>query len=298
MLEALDTLAREKKGPRGVLARRLLERVKAGATLAEAMAGSSEIPEEHAAILEAGERSGTLERCLARIVERLDRRKQLLSQFLPRIAYPAGTLVMAVVLLPLYLLFLGNGQTYLLIQLGFFGPLSLVALFIWRGPAFFDRHASRRRSFERFVLGVPFLGRIVTELVIGKASGLLGILLESGLSLRDALPIASKTVRWRLIADGFRSLEPGICAGKTLSEALQEFPAFAAQPSWIARIAVGEKTGGLDRSFSDLGESLEDGARARLERGLRFLPYIIVPLVGALVLVQALKVMKNLYGGL
>jgi type II secretory pathway component PulF len=297
VLDALHTLAESNKGARAAFAASLLERVKGGATLAEAMAASTQVPEEHAAIIEAGERSGAIDRCLARIVERIDHRREMVAKYRPRAAYQACTLVMAVMLLPIQLVILGQAWKYLLIQILFFGPLAILWILVRRGPALFDRHDALRRSFERLVLGTPWIGRLVTESVVGKAAGLLGILLEAGLSLRDALPLVTKTIRWDVIADGFRSLEPGIRSGKTFAEALRELPAFAAESTWLARIAVGEKAGTLDHAFLELGESLETHARAKAQKGLGFLYIVVLFLVAAMVLAQGIGAFSALSGG-
>ncbi len=298
VLEALDSLAREKRGARADLARRLLDRVRGGSSLADAMAGSSQIPEEHAAMIEAGERSGTLERVLARIVERLDRRRELLERVLPKIGYPAGLLVMAVALLPLYLIFLGKGWMYVAIQVGFFGPLLALAFLVWRGASIFGLDSPSRAALERFVVRIPGLGAIALDLAAGKAFGILGLLLEAGVSLGESLPLVARVSRWKTLSRGFSALEPRIRAGKSLAEALEADPVFRTRPAWITRAVVGEKAGTLDRSFRELGEGLEDGAWRRVGSGLRLLPFLLIPLVGAFVLWQALKVVSGVYGGL
>ena len=297
VIEAFETLASaQKAGPparspsprRAELASWFVERLRDGATLAEAMASRREIPEDHAAMVDAAESSGSLVRVLGRLVEQMDQQRKTLAEFWRQAAYPLLTLMAAVVLLPSPLLVLGDVWNYLLIQVLFFGPILLLGGFV-RGPQLFRQDSPVRASYEGYVLRLPLIGSLVTWFALGKVFGLLGMLLEAGLSFNEAIPLAARTARWRSLEADVLSIESEVRAGKTATEALQSIPVFAARTEWIARVSVGEKAGTLDRSFRELGANLEESARSLLNRCLRVLPIVIPLLVGPFVLYWGLK---------
>jgi type II secretory pathway component PulF len=56
-------------------------------------------------------------------------------------------------------------------------------------------------------------------------------------------------------------------------------------------VVAGETSGRLDNSFLELGHELERSAYLRIQRTLRLLPVVLIPLIGAIVLWRALSVL-------
>ena len=290
LLEALDGVADEQQGKRSAVARRLAQRVRSGWTLGEAMAGSPGIPREHAALAEAGEQSGTLDRVLSKIVERLDRDREMAVQLASRVAYPIAIIVLAVVLLPLYLLVSEGLYAYLAIQLLFFGAVAGIAILCWLTLRLLGRSEATRTSFETMVLAVPWFGPLIADGSVGKAFGLLGLLAGAGLPLGKSFELVARTARWSFLSGAFRSLERRLMEGKTLAQALALDRFFRTRSGWLARITVAEKAGALEKAFLELGDQLEASARSRIGLLFRILPMLLLPLVGAFVLWRILSV--------
>ena len=299
LLDALRCIADAGKGKRAQLAQSVHDRVLRGATLAESMAAeTSLVPEEHVALIEAGERSGTLVKILARLVERVDRRREATSKLLQLTLYPTSCLVLAVVLLPLYLIFQGRGNAYLLIQAAFFVPFLSLALLLWKRSSLLSASSQARVALEDALLRLPWAGKICFQLAMARAFDLMGLLLEAGMTFDDTLRLSAGTVPWERLRREVHSLRALIKAGRNVSGAFREAPAFASQASWLARITVGEKVGRLDRSFLELGEELEKSAYVRIQRAIRLLPVLLIPLIGAVVLWRALSVLGGIGGSL
>ena len=292
ILEAFETLARAKKTRglawhpsvrRAELASSLLQRIRDGSTLAEAMASRREIPEEHTAMVDAAERSGRLVPILGRLVERLDQQRETFAEFTRQVAYPLLVLTAAVVLVPLPFVVLGSKSTYLLIQALFFGPILLVGFLILKRPKFFRPGSPLRSTCEGYVLRLPLIGSLVTRFALGKVFGLLGMLLEAGLAFNEAVPLAARATSWKALEADVLLIESLVRSGKTVTEAFQSIPVFSVRPGWTARVTVGEKAGTLDRSFRELGANLEESARSLLKKGLRVLSFLLFISVGLLV---------------
>ena len=297
VLEALDGVAAEQRGPRAAMARRLAERVRGGSTLGEAMAGAPGIPEEHAALADAGEQSGALDRVLSKLVERLDREREMISQLVSKIAYPVTLVVLSVVLLPLYLLVSEGVRVYATIQVLFFGGVAAIVGLCWFGSRRLARNGPLRESLERIVLKVPWLGSLIAEGSVGRAFGVLGLLAGAGLPLGRSFDLVAKTTRWVFLSRAFRSLEKRLLAGKTLAEAFSADSFFSTRSSWTARLAVAEKAGALEKVCIELGEQLESKARSRIAVALRVLPSLLIPVVGAFILWRALSVFTSVPAG-
>src|SRR5690606_37480180 len=107
-----------------------------------------------------------------------------------------------------------------------------------------------------------------------------GMLLRSGLTALEALRIAGKVIKNRVISDKLFSASEQILSGKDLSNSLRHprIPTIV-----TAMIAVGERSGTLDQVLSQLGAYYEE----RLEMGIKRLSSLIEPalilVIGAMV---------------
>jgi type II secretory pathway component PulF len=293
--EALGTIEGAPGLWRGRLARDLRRRIEDGDTLGAAMAAlPGSIPRDHAALVEAGERSGTLDRVLARLVERIDERGKLRGEILRGVAWPAFLLVVAVVLLPLYLLVLGNERLYLAIQAGFFIPAALLVGAFFFGIPGLARGTRARRSLERIALAVPGLGTFLREVALGRTFGLLGLLTEAGGSLDDSFRLAAEAAPLDSIRSGLFGVPQGLRRGKPLHAVLRDAGELRLRLAWCARIQAGEVAGSVDRVFLELEEELDANTVVRVRFVGRLLPALLILVVGAIVLKQALDVYAKL----
>lgn len=297
VIEALAMLTETSRGASAALAAELGERVRSGRTLGEACAGSAQVPAEHAALVEAGERSGTLVAVLASLVGRIDRQQLLLAELRAKVSYPALVVCCAVTLLPLPMIFLGNALGYLFIQVLFWSGVVVVGVLIGKGPGVLEGRPALHTFLERAALRMPFLGSVLVESAVGKTFGLLGLLIGAGLPISASIQLAARTARLLALRTSLATVEPRLIAGSTLTQAFASATFFAPRRQWLGRIAAAEKAGALDEVFSQLGEELERAVQARLAMILRIVPVVLLLGVGVLVLVQALRVIVPLYGG-
>lgn len=297
--EALGTIEAAPGLWRGRLAHDLRKRIEDGDTLGEAMASLvRRFPRSHAALVEAGERSGTLDRVLARLVDRIDEEGRLRQELLRGVAWPAFLLACAVVLLPLYLLVLGNARLYMAIQAGFFVPAALLAWAFSFGIPGLSRGTRARRSLERVVLAVPGFGTFLREMALGRTFGILGLLTEAGGSLDDCFRLAAQAAPLESIRGGLLRVPEDLRRGKPLHAALREAEDLHLRLAWCARIQAGEAAGSIDRVFLELEKELHSKTDARIRVVARLLPVFLILAVGAVVLKRALDVYGNLGGNL
>ena len=289
--ESLEALAGEGGGRGSRLAQKLLEDVRGGATLGEAMATCPrDVPPEHAALIEAGERGGRLAGIFRVVERRMDRARTVAREFVQATAWPFTMMCAAVVLLPLYLLVLGNGTAYWMIQLAFFGILGLVVLAWIRGWGSLKESSPLGQSVTRWLRGLPVVGGMLHEREAAHWFTLLGLLLESGIGLEDSLEHTARTTGSSSVRRGLLAVAPVLRSGKKLSEALASSTALGLKPTWVARIQVAEVTAGLDRAFQDLGLELEERVFQTLRVLARSASVAAFLLVGLVVLLRALAI--------
>jgi type IV pilus assembly protein PilC len=276
------------------MAASLGEAVRSGKTLSEALARFPWIPEEHVAYLRIGETTGRLDLLLGKIVARLDARREMRRELMTRAAYPITLVVAATVLLPLPLVVLGSIGTYFAIVLSCVLPLGLIGLLIVKGRSLFPPGSAARPAIERALLGAPGLGAVLGDASLGRALGCLGTLLEAGASLSESLELSARVSGWQDFRVELRSVDPRIRSGRTLSEALAECAAFRERQGVIARIGTGEKAGRVGEALLRSGEDLEERAFRKTITAIRIVPFILIPLVGAVILLAALRVYSGM----
>jgi type II secretory pathway component PulF len=297
--EALEALCGEGGGRGSRLAGKLLEEVRGGATLAEAMASSPrEVPPEHASLVEAGERGGRLVASLRIVERRVDHAQTVAKELVQATAWPFTLLCAAVVLLPIYLLVLGESTIYWTIQLVFFGLLGLLVLAWARSGGPPGEDSTLLRALRRLLSGVPWLGAMLHERATARWFTLVGLLLESGLGLEDAFEQASRAAGSPSLRQGLLAVPAALRAGKKLGDALTSVPDLRLRPTWVARIRVAELSAGLDRVFQDLGLELEERVFQSLRLLARGASVVVFLIVGFVVFLRALAVFGQIGGAL
>jgi type II secretory pathway component PulF len=287
--ESLANLEARGRGRRSRLAREVLEALERGETLAGALRGARAVrlPPVHLALIDAGERSGTLSEMLGRVLDDLELLRQTRATVATRALYPVAVLIAAAVLPPLYLLVTGRAGEYLRLQLRIFAPLATLFV-LWRLRDRIVPHGSAvRNALERVVRAVPLLGRFLIEYALSRALSLLGVLLEAGFGFADSLPLVGRASGWRFLEQAFARADAKIRDGATAAEALEVVTAI---PSALrSRIATGEVSGTLDRALQDCGRELWEATATRLDRFVRLLPVVLILLAGAVVVLLALN---------
>jgi general secretion pathway protein F len=97
---------------------------------------------------------------------------------------------------------------------------------------------------EQLLLHTPVIGAIHEKRCNTDFFESLGLLLESGVPMFDALPVALNTVRNSAIKDKFASIESRMIKGLTLAQALKH-PGYFADSRVIDFVETGEASGTL-----------------------------------------------------
>ena len=137
----------------------------------------------------------------------------------------------------------------------------------------FLRSSSGRLLFDTNVLRVPVLGRVIQKRQMALFARVLGVLLDNGVPVLQALRITADTLSNQLIAAAVHRAREQVAGGETLSEALSASAYFS--PVVIRMLATGEESGRLGAVARRMAETFEH----ETERAVKTLTALFEPLM-------------------
>lgn len=268
------------------------ERIQQGSSLSDAMAEHRCFNHMVLQLVRIGEQTGTLETVVVRAAEALERRRLLRTHLVTALMYPAIVLAaaigvsvfMIVAVIPklrVFLQALGRKlppMTQMLIDfsvfvevhgihilIGLFGLTgSVIALYLW---------PPGRMAIDRYLLRVPIIGRLLRLSGTVQFAHGLSVLLESGITLVEALRTVEQMHRNRFLAGRVAEARQAVLRGSSLAEPLAAPGAYL--PMLSRMTAVGESAGTLDDTLREVARFHE----AQLQSAIRRFSVIIEPVI-------------------
>lgn len=230
--------------------RSLQKQIGAGSDMASAGQRSGLFSPLESNLLRAAQASGCLAAVYQRLAERYAHQAQQAAAMKSRLLMPAAVLGLALFIQPLPALVGGqlSPAAYLWQCLW---PLLLLALLYQLGRWLFARDgqtATRATSLDRLLGYVPVLGTASIRRNLRDFFDSLGLLLEAGVPLLDALPKASATLRNLDLREQFAHLGAAVQRGQSLAQALAALD-FPGLPLALGLVRTGEASGTLPASL-------------------------------------------------
>lgn len=270
LLLALRTVAEQASSRRArAIWESVANEILRGGTFAAALGGYRKVfGEITVRLVEAGERSGELERSLRCAAEQLECARSLRTAVVNALVYPALTLVMTLgvsvylvscvipklgefissaggelpaitaALLDCSEWFRGNSQ--------FLAAGAAGAVLLWLAVRLFERG---RETEDALLLRLPVAGGILRVAGTAIFARSVQIMTESGVTLIDALDTAAKIVVNRRLRRRAEAAREAIIAGGSLADSLA--PAVEFMPMMKHMAAVGEMSGSLPEAFGE-----------------------------------------------
>jgi general secretion pathway protein F len=312
-LEILTTLMEDKRTTR--IIQRLLEKVRDGSSLAEAMASEEQaFPSVCISMVRAGEEGGALRPVLTRVGEFLVRSEAIHQKVVSALIYPAVLLFVATGSIVLILTFVLPQFESMFQDAGSKLPaatqLVMAASRTLRkdwwimllGVAIIAIAAQRLMQLatiqalrDRIVLRLPIVGSLVTRFEVGRFSRSLGVLLVNGVPAARALALAGATVGNRVFTDAIETLAARFKEGEGLAKSLEEsgcFPNLAVQ-----LVQIGDETGRLQDMLLEIADIYDQEVERALERLLSLLVpgiTIVMGMVVALIVAAVMTAMVSI----
>ena len=311
-LEILHTQQNNKTFKRMI--KEIKEQVEGGATLAEAL---KRFPKHFDALfvnmIAAGEAGGILDAILRRLAAYMEKTAKLKSQVKGAMTYPIVTLIIAVLVLGVILVFVIPVFEEMFADFGGELPLPtqivvkasevvkskilyiIIGLFIL-GFTLRKFYATEKGQdmFDDFLLKIPVFGELLRKVAVAKFTRTMGTMLASGVAILEALDIVAKTAGNRTVEKAIYDVRSGIAEGRTMADPLQEsgvFPAMVCQ-----MISVGESTGALDAMLEKIADFYDEEVDQAVENLTALIePFMLVflgTMIGGLVVAMYLPIFK------
>ncbi len=286
----------------------LLDKVKSGISLSDAMAAQNKVFSQfYVSMVAAGEVSGALNSVLARLAEHQERSMELQSSIRKALVYPVILVVVGTGIL-LFLLFSVVPQFQELVSKNdvqlpllssaifalsqflrdfWYIALALIVLTVlWARTWFVDK--KKRDRLDEKLLNAPLFGSLIKKIELARCTRTLGTMLTHGVPLVIALKSVKNTVSNHVLAavmdKAMNSLKGGRGMAKVMIDS-QKFPSLGVQ-----MIKVGEETGQLEKMLMKVADIYDKESEESISGLLAVLQPVIVLFLAGLVFLIMLGV--------
>jgi general secretion pathway protein F len=290
--EILINLA-ERKGVAELLAE-IRNEVRGGAALSKALEKHRDIFSRfYINMVKAGEVGGAQGVVLTRLAEHMERAKELRSNVVSAMIYPAILILVAclsvailiIVVVPQFKqIFDQSGKaipmaTQIVLGTGVFlrktWPivLAVVLLILWLFSRSLANPVSRARWDAKF-LRWPVMGGLIARIEMARFSRSLGTLLQNGVPLLTGLAILKDTLGNAVFRNAVEDISRELKEGRGMSKPMLEsnvFPKLAVQ-----MISVGEETGKLDQMLFQVADVYDREVAQAIKRAMALLQPILI----------------------
>jgi type IV pilus assembly protein PilC len=276
--------------------------VSGGVSLSSSMAKHDRVfPRLMIAMIRAGEAGGMIDRALEQIAASLEKDTALRGKIKGALTYPAIVLSFTFVLIAAVLIFIVPIFEQMFKNLG--GQLPAITQFLvtashnmwWIGPLFliitvggtvtFKRRLreseSARLSFDRFKLRLPVFGSLLRKLAMSRFSRNLGLLLNVGVPVMQALSVVGDTTGNEVINAAMKDVQSAVRDGQPMSSALRNHKIF---PEMVTQmIEVGEESGQISQMLDKVADFYDREVDSAAESLTASIEPIMVLVMGAVV---------------
>ena len=239
-LASLDLGARHESA-----VKRLRQMVGGGRDLATSGQLSGVFTPLESGLVRAAQEAGALAHIYEQLAQRYDEQARYAAELKSRLLLPAGVLLLALAVKPLPALVGGSlsGAGYLATVLM---PILWLSALLFGARALWRRWQQRRTDqpgpLDDLLLALPVLGSLQRRADVRNFCDSLGLLLEAGMPVLDALPRACSAVSGARLRRDFANLAPRVAAGQSLVRAFDGL-SFHGKAMLIGVLNTGEATG-------------------------------------------------------
>lgn len=291
--------------------RAVLNDMKRGISLSEAMETKGCFPELMLGMIRSGEGSGNLDLVTQRLAVQYEKDYKLTQQVKSAMTYPAILLVLCVAIAILIVTFILPQFQSLFDQME---TLPLVTTILISISDFLTKKwylailvvfciiavirviaaiPAVRRQLDYRKVHMPVFGRLFKVIYTARFARTLSSLYSSGMPLATAIGIAAKTIGNGYIEGQFEQVVSVVRSGVPLSQGLREVDGLMKKLS--STILIGEESGRLDVMLDSIAATLEDEAEQATKRMVTLLEPILIIMMALIVGFIMIAVMLPIY---
>jgi type IV pilus assembly protein PilC len=276
--------------------------VATGVSLSAAMAKHDRVfPRLMIAMIRAGETGGMIDRALEQIAASLEKDTALRSKIKSAMTYPAIVLSFTFLLIAAVLIFIVPIFENMFKNLG--GQLPAITQFLvtashnmwWIGPLFIiagvggtvlyrqqsRKSAEFRLRVDKIKLRMPVFGSLFRKLAISRFARNLGLLLNVGVPVMQALTVVGETTGNEVINLAMKDVQSAVRDGHPMSSAMRHHDIFPAMVTQM--IEVGEESGQISQMLDKVADFYDREVDAAAESLTASIEPIMVLVMGAVV---------------
>ncbi|MBI2901168.1 MAG: type II secretion system F family protein [Planctomycetes bacterium] len=324
LLEALEILHEQSTEPGFRIALdRIIDKVRSGSDFSTALSDYPRVFSKiYVNMVKAGEASGQLDTILNRLAEYLEATEELKREIKAAMTYPvvslclitAITIGLVVGVVPKFKLIFEQLQmkelpapTEILLKVSdwmkanfilfILGMIVLIVAFIM-----YTRTAMGRKQWHWVCFHMPVFGPLFRKVAISRFARTFATLIQSGVPMLGALDIVAGTAGNVLVEDAVLRAKEAVARGETLGDPLAATKIF---PPMVTRmIAIGEKTGAIEKLLLKISEFYDQEVRATVKALTSLIEPIMIATMGCIVagivlsiFLPILKIQQQLTGG-
>ena len=275
--------------------------VREGASLDDALKADPKVFSQlYVNMVAAGEVSGTLDVTLDRLADFLEEQVRFRGKLSAALAYPAlMTLIGVGVLFFLFTfvlprvvgMFEDMRQQLPFITLMLLWIVKFLSTFWWlillvlAGAAYYlKRYLSTiagKEALDGKLLRMPVFGTLIRMIAVSRFTRTFGTLLQSGVPALTALDIVQSVIGNTVLANAVRQARESVREGESIADPLRRSGLFP--PVVVQMVAVGEKSGELEKMLLKVSDSFDRTVEARIAGLMSLMEPAIILVMGVVI---------------
>jgi len=280
----------------------LQAQVRGGKGFGDSLAETGKFSRFYVNMVRAGEAGGSIGDALQRLLEYMQRAKELRGTVVSALIYPAILFSVAIVSIIALLMVVVPQFSQMFDDMG--AQLPTITVIVMNAGGFFTEYwwavfagflallmivqfilsnQQARMGLDKSMLRWPLVGDLVSKVEMARFSRSLGTLLHNGVPLLSALAIVKNTMGNRVMANAIGDASENLKQGESLTQSLLAknlFPAYA-----LHMLRVGEETGKMEELLSDVANIYDDEVKTSVKQLLALLEPILILVMAVSILV-------------
>lgn len=282
--------------------KKIFENVESGVSLSDGFAMHPQVFDSiYVNLLRAGESSGKIDLFLDKLVTGMEKSQKIRASIKGALIYPAILLIVAIAVIVLMMVFVvpvfqkmfsgiegglpATTQAVVSISEFMRDPMGggLLAIVLIGGGVLFSMAVKKsyklRRSWHRMILQLPLFGPMIQKSALAKIAMIQGNLTAAGVSVLEALDIASTSTNNIVVREAMTDVKRGVYGGEPLSESFSKRPDVFTR-TFSAMISVGENTGSMEEMYDSISIYYEEEVDTIIQRLTSMLEPIMIVFMG------------------
>ncbi len=317
LVRALRTLERQtKQVPERMVISDVGDQVEGGLTFSESLNGHKKSFDRlYVNMIRAGEASGAMEQVLSRLADYMEKAQRLKAKVKSALVYPVVVLSIALLITAGLLYFIVPKFKKMFKEMLGDEPLPLLTRIVVACSDFIKDHIIialaggavfvvafvlfKRTKFGSYFIDVvaikmPPFGGLVTKSSVARFCSTLGTLMDSGVSVLNALQIVRDTAGNEVVARAVQVVHDAVKEGEGMAKPLESTRVFPIMV--VSMIEVGEETGALPEMLDRVAKVYEEEVDLAVEAMTSliepFMICILGVLIGGIVLAMFMPLIK------